>query len=249
MIEPTPAAERFVQKARLAVAEIATLLSEIAALRGQGGGRIVIGAMSLARVRLAPLAIARTHALRPDVTFSIIDGPYYELLSKLRAGDVDIIVGALRDPPPADDVVEEPLFVDHPVIAARAGHPLDGATAPNLAALRPYPWIIAREGAPLRRAWEEMFASADGQAPTVAVECGSMMAINTLLSDGDWLTLLLPELIRREREAGRLTVIGPPITKAGLPIGLTTRRGWLPSAAQSLFIDVLRGMGSNAYGD
>lgn len=76
-----------------------------------------------------------------------------------------------------------------------------------------------------------------------------MMAINTLLSDGDWLTLLLPELIRREREAGRLTVIGPPITKAGLPIGLTTRRGWLPSAAQSLFIDVLRGMGSNAYGD
>jgi DNA-binding transcriptional LysR family regulator len=248
-VEPSPAAERFVQRARLAVAEIATMLAEIATLRGEGGGRVVVGAMSLARVRLVPRAVTRTHEALPHVSFSIIDGPYHELLGKLRAGDIDLLVGALRDPPPADDVVEEQLFVDHAVIAARIGHPLTSETSPDLAALKGYPWIIAREGAPLRRAWEDLFAEHGASPPPVTVECGSMMAINALLGDGEWLTLVLPELIRREREAGRLTVIGPPLARARLPIGVTTRRGWLPSTAQGYFLDVLRGFAPDTYGN
>ncbi len=67
-----------------------------------------------------------------------------------------------------------------------------------------------------------------------------MMAINALLREGDWLTLISPEQIRREREAGWLEVIGPPVAHARRPIGLTTRKGWLPSRPQARLIEVLR---------
>ena len=45
------------------------------------------------------------------------------MLKSLRGGDVDVVIGLLRDPVP-EDLVEEPLAEAPYVIAARHGHPL-----------------------------------------------------------------------------------------------------------------------------
>jgi len=53
-------------------------------------------------------------------------------------------VGALRDPIPYEDIVQEHLFDDPLAIVAGAQHSLAGRGAPTLAALSRFPWIAPR---------------------------------------------------------------------------------------------------------
>jgi hypothetical protein len=46
----------------------------------------------------------------------VVDAPYNELLHGLRHSELDLLIGALRDPVPVDDVVQEPLIADQPPV-------------------------------------------------------------------------------------------------------------------------------------
>ena len=167
----TPRGALFARNFRLARAELQSGLDEVAALAGREVGRIAIGAMPLSRARLLPQAVVQFHARYPHFEIAIAEGSHAELLRPLREGELDLLIGALRDPSPGEDVVQEPLFEDQPAVMARADHPLGRLAAPDMAALARYPWIIAAPGAPLRAFWEGMFRDAGMAPPPVPIEC------------------------------------------------------------------------------
>jgi len=221
---------------RLALAELTAGLAEIAALQGLAAGRIAIGAMPLARARLLPAIVAAYHRDRPGVEIIIAEGSHAELIEPLRDGDLDLLIGALRDPGPGPDVVQTPLFDDRPVIIGRAAHPL--AHAPHdFTHMAEYEWIMAARATPLRAMWEAMFTREGVAPPRVPVECGSVITIRGLLLDSDCLTLLSPDQVAVELAAGLLATIGPPPAGMVRTIGLTARSGWIPTPDQRAFID------------
>ena len=112
---------------------------------------------------------------------------------------------------------------------------------PDRAALAAYPWIIARAGAPLRALWEKLFA---GEPPHAPIECGSVMVIRGILRDSDLLTLLSPDQVALEIQSGILTAIGQPLEHGVRTIGITTRTGWRPTAAQRRFVELLETIAS-----
>ncbi|MEJ2404943.1 MAG: LysR family transcriptional regulator, partial [Candidatus Thiodiazotropha sp.] len=118
-IELTRAARVLVQQIKLAFAELAQGHAEIAALSGEDKGIIVVGSMPLARHGILPAAINALARELPDVRVSVVASPYAELLHGLRHGELDLLIGALRDPVPVDDVVQETLFHDPLAIVAR----------------------------------------------------------------------------------------------------------------------------------
>ena len=63
------------------------------------------------------------------------------MIERLRDGRLDFLIGALREPSPGPDVVQEALFDDRLVIVAGRGHPLAGAKAPGLERLAAFPWV------------------------------------------------------------------------------------------------------------
>jgi LysR family transcriptional regulator, regulator for genes of the gallate degradation pathway len=237
-IRLTEGAAALARSARLAVREIEAGVDEIAALQGRPEGRVAVGAMPLARARLLPGALAALHRERPTVQVSVVEGPYPELLSRLRDGDLDLLIGAMRQPPPADDVVQRPLFEDRLVIVAAADHPLAQST-PTLEDLAAYPWVLAPEGTPLREHWRAMFAERQAGPPPVAVDCSSVVAIRGLLLEGPWLTLLSPDQVRHEVQAGLLCLLGGPLERSRRVIGLTTRTHWRPTAAEVRLVALL----------
>lgn len=230
----TQAGQRLARGFSLAIGEVQAALDELAPA---DTGRIRIGAMPLARARLLPLAIARYHAERPAARIEIEEGPHGELIERLRDGRLDFLIGALRDPAPGPDVVQEALFDDRLVIVAGRGHPLAGRKAPSLERLASYPWVVARPGAPLLRVWRALFEDAGVPVPDAPVTCGSVMLIRGLLGVSDFLTLLSPHQIGGQ---GDLAQIGDPIEKTRRPIGLTMRADWRPAPAQLGFIQLLR---------
>src|SRR6266478_2240670 len=123
-VRPTREAEKLALRTRLAFAEIAQAQAEVAAAQGTGSGATVIGAMPLARSVLVARAVLEFAAARPEHGISILDGPYESMLGALRRGSADVLVGALRDPIPSEDIVQEHLFDDPLAIVVGAQHAL-----------------------------------------------------------------------------------------------------------------------------
>ena len=230
----TAVGKRTARSFRLALAELAAGLAEVAALAGRGVGRLAIGAMPLARAQLLPATVTAFRGLHPEVSIVIAEGSHAELIEPLRDGELDLLIGALRDPAPGPDVVQIPLFDDRPRIVARAGHPLAGGDA-DAGALAAFDWIVPGRGTPLREMWARMFSSAGIALPRVPVECGSVITIRGLLLDSDCLTLLSPDQVAVELASGWLTTIGAPPGFVRT-IGLTMRRDWQPTAMHRAFI-------------
>ncbi len=228
---------------RLARAELEAGFAELASLQGRETGRIVIGAMPLSRARLLPAAVAAFHRAHPHVAINVIEGSFHELIEPLRDGVIDLMIGALRNPAPGNDLEQRALFKDRPVVIGRKGHPLKNAefaqASPSLAVLGSYPWVMPAKGTPLRTEWERMFADAGLSLPEVPIECGSVMMIRQLLLDSNFLTLLSPDQVAVELEAGWLAQIAQTPDDLTRVIGVTHRAGWRPTAMQAAFVRFL----------
>ena len=239
-ITPTRAAEELARRARLAFAEIEQARAEVHALSGGESGRTVIGAMPLARSYLLPAALLEFTQEHPRHGVAIIEGTYDHLLSGLRSGESDVLIGALRDPAPASDVLQEHLFDDPLAIIVRAEHPLVRHRRITAATLRKFQWIAPRAGSPLRVHFNALLASTGLAMQTPPLECNSLAAARAFLLESDRIMLLSAHQIHYEMQAGLLVALPHPAGKVVRPIGLTLRRNWNPTSTQQRLLDILR---------
>jgi len=214
---------------RLAAAEYRAGLESL--MPADGPIRLVIGAMPLSRARLLPAALAALLPAWPGMQAEVIEGAWADLVEKLRDGAIDLMIGALREPAPAD-LAQWPLIHDRLAVIARAGHPL-AAQGLTLVALADYPWIIGRPGSPLAAQWQALFGA---QPPAAPIACGSVMTIRELLIATDCLTLLSPDQVKVELAAGLLTALDLPLPLPPRRIGVVLRDGWRPSPVQRDFL-------------
>jgi LysR family transcriptional regulator of gallate degradation len=239
-VRPTREAEKLALRTRLAFAEIAQAQAEVAAAQGTGSGSTVIGAMPLARSVLVARAVLEFAAARPEHGISILDGPYESMLGALRRGSADVLVGALRDPIPYEDIVQEHLFDDPLAIVAGAQHPLAGRGAPTLAALSRFPWIAPRRDSPLRRHFDALVGRLNVKRTVAPIECNSLVAARSMLLASDRLMLSSEHQIHHELATGQLIALPHPFGTVVRSIGLTLRRDWRPTQVQAQLVEGLR---------
>jgi DNA-binding transcriptional LysR family regulator len=238
-VRPTRQAAELARRIRLASAEYIQATEEIGAHARPVRGRTVIGAMALSRSWLVPRAVLAFTARWPDHQVSILEGAYEVLLDALRHGRADVLVGALRDPAPANDVVQRKLFDDPLAIVVRAAHPLTRRRRPSIRELADYSWIVGREGSPLRQRFTDLFARSGVAPPANPVECNSLAAARELLIGSDRLMLASAQQVRRELDVKLLTLLPHPHGTVTRSIGLTMRRDWHPTERQRTLLDVL----------
>ncbi|MBV0912171.1 LysR family transcriptional regulator [Anianabacter salinae] len=232
----TRAARQIARAARLCFAELDQARQEIAAWRGEEAARLTIGALPLARSTVLPLALSELAAQRPGMRLRVVDGPYDDLLAALTSGGIDVMVGALRDPAPPGDVVQEPLFQDRLGVFAGPGHPLaDGSASRD--ALLACPWIVPRPGTPTRAIFDRFM---DGAVPPNLIETSSMVLVRNLLQQGTHLTMLSINQMRLDADHGLVVRLPAPLDDPPRTIGLTLRRGWRPTGAQAEALGILR---------
>lgn len=239
-IELTRAAQVLAQYSRLAFSELDQGLEEIEALRGVDTGRITVGTMPLARSYILPHAINELTRSRNELDISVIDGPYDDLLHGLRFGYLDLLIGALRDPLPIEDIVQEELFEDVLVVVGRAGHPLSTHTDLTIKDLAAYPWVVPRADTPTRAYFEALFDNETASSPKHVIESSSLVMIRGLLLGSDRLTIISKHQISHETEQNFLEVLSFDTSNTSRPIGVTFRRDWQPTATQSRLLDLLR---------
>ncbi|WEX10765.1 LysR family transcriptional regulator [Chelativorans sp. AA-79] len=236
-IEITPIGRDLARLAGLALREIEVSFEDLDALRGRRGGRLVIGSLPLARTDLLPTAITELHKIYPDAFIEIAEGSYEHLIERLRRGDIDAIIGALRGQANGGDLIERKLLRDSLSVIARRGHPLSTATELDRSTLLTYPWIVSRKGTPTRNHFNAMFGG--GSPNGGLIECSSLVILRALLIKSDNLALLSRRQVKYEENLGMLVSLPIDLPETTRDIGVTTRRNWKPTVLQSTFLDIL----------
>lgn len=239
-IELTKPAQLLARHIRLAASEMQQAFYEIEAYKGRDSTRIVVGSMPLARTRILPQAMHHMLARKGGVQLCTIEGPYSDLLRSLRYGDCDFLIGALRDPPPTDDVQQVPLFDDLLAIVVRKGHPLCDHPQPELADTLAYPWVAPPKDAPAGTYLCKALDIDSMDKTPVKVVSSSLVLVRGLLLEGDYVTIISHHQVRHELENGTLVTLPIDLSDSARCIGLTMRKGWRPTQTQALFLDIVK---------
>ena len=229
-LSPTPAGEIVAFYFKRVLSELRHIGPDIAASEGSLQGSVTVGALPLGRTQILPLAIASLLARHPQLHVSTVESPYDALAASLRSGDIDFILGALRNNAgEVKDLQQQALFEDRISVIARAGHPLARAERIDFRMLREARWTLSRQGSPSRELLERFFSNARQAQPLPAVETGDLAVLRGLLLESDMLTAISAHQLRYEIRDGSLVVLDFPLEETRREIGLTQRLGAFPS--------------------
>ncbi len=238
-VEPNPLARRLARITRLAFREIEQGREELAEARGEIQGKIVIGCLPMARTDLLPDTVTQLAEKFPQARISIVDGPYEEQLHGLLHGDIDLILGAIRDKSRSEGIQQRALFEDPLAVVVRNNHPAAQTHPLPIDYLASLDWVAPREGTPTRVLFHELFRSAGLPEPPVLIECSSLIALRGLLLRSDRASLISRRQVRPELEAGVLTALDIELPRCLRPIGITTRSDWQPTRLQREYLTIL----------
>ncbi|RAR66087.1 LysR family transcriptional regulator [Paraburkholderia unamae] len=236
----TAEGETFLLHVRRALNELRHVPDDIAALHGNIQGSVTVGALPLGRTLILPAAIARLSALHPGVRVVTDESAYELLVAGLRAGDVDFVLGALRENDAASGLANERLMSEDMVVLARRDHPLAKKHNLTLNDLRDAQWILSRTHSPSRGLLEAQFRRVKLRPPMPTVETADLAVIRGLLLGTDMITSLSAQQLHYEIESGQLAVLDVPLQHTRRDIGLTLRAQGSPSPAARALIDAIR---------
>jgi LysR family transcriptional regulator of gallate degradation len=210
--------------------------------RRQEPVRLRIGALPASRVHLVPEA-ARLFALGYSACeVSIVDASYEALLSKLYAGEIDLIVGSIRPNNMPPWVHVETLFEDYLVVVGHPDHPLQHLPEVDWWDLRSARWVLPGKSTPIRTEFDRLVTSSAIPAPAQIVEVDSFIAARSFLLAGDWLGIFSASQIIPEERAHLLRRL--PMSDLGYArkVGAMTRRDEVAAPGLAGFLDKLRGV-------
>lgn len=239
-VELSAAAQAFVTGAKLAQSEIRQGLEEISKQLGDDQGTFVLGSLPLARTSIVPRAVHALVGATQGVQVQVIDGRYPELLRGLREGDLDCLIGALRFPAPADDVIQETLFHDELAIVAHPRHPLAGRAGLTLDDTLAYPWVAPPKSTPAGSYLFETLRIDQRPQTPVRVVSSSLVMLRGILAEGDYVSIISRHQISVEEASGHIVALDILLTNSSRAIGLTYRSTWRPTELQAQFLDHLR---------
>lgn len=245
-LQPGRAAQSVARAARLALAELAQAEAELAEMDGAPKGLIRVGALPLARAAWLPRALAAFRQRRPGHGLAVIEGSYAELVAALSRGEIEVVLGALRDPAPPAELRQEPVFADRLALVAAPGHPALQPGGGDLARLAQADWVVPRGGAPGRAQFEALFAKAGIAPPKAVVESGSALILRELVVEAGYLGCIAGAQVAADLRRGHLARLGLGADLPARPIGITMRAAWVPTAAEAEFLDSLRAAAPDA---
>ncbi len=199
-----------------------------------------IGALPTVSARILPYAAAHFTAQNLGLKPRIITGPNAYLLSQLRLGEVDFVIGRMAEPEMMRGFAFEYLYAEGIALVVRPGHPLLEAKRFDLAAIANYQLLMPPPGSIIRPTVERYLIS-HALGPFVSeIETISDNFARAYVRASDAVWIISEGVVAVELAHGFLARL-PADTSATLgPVGLTTRTDIQPSMPAQLFAQSVR---------
>lgn len=239
-VAPTVYATAFLEHARAVLAHLRQAVQHVSELSNATVGTVTVATHLAGANLLLPRAIAMLKAGHPRVDVTVREGAPDKLAADLASGDVDLIVGRQGQLPHEVPVRQVGLYEEPFRIVARRGHPALQLTAPELAELREFPWILPLSQTSLRQELADLFRLQGIPLPAERIECTAPVTVRAIIVETDYLAVLPETLALAEPQ---LSVVSTPLTGISQKIVATMAAEFSPSPSASVMLDCLTEIG------
>ncbi|MFZ4286372.1 LysR family transcriptional regulator [Variovorax sp. HJSM1_2] len=213
--------------------ELVSAVDTIQQLGGQMVGQLHVGAVPLAVMLLIPETLRTFGQAFPNIRLRISEELYIAQLQRLRAGEVDLMVGGVPDDLSRGEFTIERLTHTEMVPTARHGSPW--LKARTMADLQQAKWVYTGANAEsgYARQWYEQHAL---PSPRVGAVVNSTLALLSLVAAGDCVALMPRQIALQPIMQAHLSIIN--VHERGLPleVGVMVRSDAAMSPAIRQFI-------------
>lgn len=201
---------------------------------------VKLGALPTVSAHILPRAVEQFTAQGLRARTRIITGPNQYLLSMLRLGDVDIVIGRMAEPDAMAGFSFEHLYSEKVVLVVRSGHPLLAAAPFNLTMIEGYQTLMPPPGSVIRPIVERLLVShavtqLRDEVETVSNAFGRSY---TRLTEAVW--IISEGVVAEDIAAGQLVPLPVDTAETLGPVGLTTRTDTTLSMPANLLLQSIR---------
>jgi LysR family pca operon transcriptional activator len=191
---------------------------------------------------LVPEVICRLHAQNPALVVSVATGPSAYLLSQLRLGELDLVVGRMTDSPQILGLSFEHLYSESMTLVVREGHPLLSAGERTLS-LEDFPLVLPLAGTTIRQFADSLFVQHGINPPRQRLETLSLTLSRRYVQCSDAVWIAPFDAVRQDLEAGELVELELGIREPGGSVGLCSNPALPLSIPAQWCVDALREVG------
>ncbi|MFZ6765785.1 LysR substrate-binding domain-containing protein [Undibacterium sp. Di26W] len=239
-IAPTWYGEIMIRRAGAALAEMDAAHQEVMELLSGLSGCVSIGAVMTPSTNLIPQAVTLLKSRHARLHVAIQVDTSKILIQRLRAGELDMVIGRILDTESAAELNFEPLTDEPHSLIARSKHPLAQRPQLTLEDLAHEAWILPPGGSILRDRLTALFLSHGLDQPTETVETLSLPVITSLLLASDMIVALPEDLIMTYIDSNLLTVLPYDLGLRMDAYGIVTRKQHRLSPGAQAMLDTLR---------
>lgn len=200
--------------------------------------RLHVGVLPTAATGLVPRAALAFRETRPDVLLDVMTGPNWLLLSLLREGQLDLVVGRMPPAGNTEGLGFRRLYWERVVPVVRAGHPLLRHEWDH-ADLAHHPLMLPPTGAMISTSVRSWLHSVGITDPRPAFENVSLAFGREVVIRSDTVWFISEGVVRPEIEAGALVVLPIRNELLGGLVGISLREGNEPSPPAQALIAAL----------
>ena len=173
--------------ARRALAELDAARADLAEETGVETGLVVLAFLHTLGTWLVPSLLRGYEASHPGMNFRLAQESAPNMLTALRAGEVDLIITSPQPDDPA--IAWQPLLNEPLRLAVPPGHPLAGRRRVRLADVAHEPFVLMKREYGLRGMTDRLFEAA-GIRPPVAFEGDDAETLRGLVAAGLGVSLI-----------------------------------------------------------
>lgn len=228
---------------RYAEASVATLRQGLDAVTGAGERIDVrIGALPTASARILPRALQIFTQSGIAATARVITGPNAYLLSLLRSGDVDLVIGRMAEPAEIAGLSFEHLYSEKIAFVVGPSHPLLSVPDFTLSMIGHYPVLMPPPGAVILPTVERLLARYGDFAMPNLVETVSDSFARGFLRLVDAVWIISEGVVAGDVEDGYLRLLPVDTGQTLGSVGLTTPANATLSPPALYLLDCIRGV-------
>lgn len=199
---------------------------------------IAIGVLPTAATGLMPRAALEFRKRRADCVLRVSTGPNWLLLSQLREGSLDLVVGRMADPERMRDLTFEQLYSEDIVAVVGAHHPWTDKIHPD--ALQDFPLILPPKGAVIGTPVRSFLVSIGIDPAIRAFETVSLAFGRDILRGSDAIWFISRGVVARELAEGSLRALPLNASTGAGPVGISLREEHHDHRDLNALIDCIR---------
>lgn len=189
-LRTTPAGEVLRRHAERMLGDVRRTSDELVSVGSGLAGRLHVGSITSAAPALIPRAIGVVQREFPRIHVHVLEATFELLLDRLRRRELDVIIGPLDLRAHKSGFRSELLIEDTVTVVTSPGHAFARKRKPTWQEAAPLPWIMPPTGTLMRQQLESAFLEAGVPVPEPRIESASIITIQMLLRQGEYISVL-----------------------------------------------------------